>query len=293
MIAGGLSVRGFQRLRGPFASVSGVPGAALYQMVTVERPDGSCGEGRVVAITGDTVVIEVLGATAGLDLTRSTVHFCEGTATVGVGVEMFGRVFDARGHARDGLPEPVAVEHRSIDGMPINPVRREPPADFLETGLSAIDGLNTLTLGQKLPIFTEAGLPHDRIARTIVEGARAPGVERFAVVFAGLGLPREVAAEYEAAFHRAVTRRRTIVVLSLAGESATARLMAPRTALTMAEYLAFDLGMHVLVVMSDVTHYGEALREVAAGRGELPSRKGYPGYLGSAGCPARSRSCRF
>jgi V/A-type H+-transporting ATPase subunit B len=158
-------------------------------------------------------------------------------------------------------------------------VRREYPRDFLETGFSAIDALNTLTLGQKLPIFTEAGLPHDRMARAIVEQARAPGVERFVVVFVGLGLPREVAAEYEAAFHSVVTRRRTIMVLSLAGESATERLMAPRTALTIAEYLAFDLGMHVLVVLSDITNYGEALREEAAGRGEVPSRKGYPGYL--------------
>jgi V/A-type H+-transporting ATPase subunit B len=279
MTASGLTVHGLQRLRGPFASVCGVPRAALYELVEVTGGDGGRRKGRVVAITGDTAIVEVLGATGGLDLDSSAVRFLGRPATVGVGPELPGRVLDALGRPRDGLPPPVAVEDRPVEGMPINPARREYPREFLETGFSAIDALNTITLGQKLPIFTEAGLPHDRMARAIVEQARAPGVERFVVVFVGLGLPREVAAEYQSAFHAVVTRRRTIMVLSLAGESATERLMAPRTALTIAEYCAFDLGMHVLVVMSDITNYGEALREVAAGRGEVPSRKGYPGYL--------------
>jgi V/A-type H+-transporting ATPase subunit B len=279
MTAPGLTVRGLRRLRGPFASVDGVPRAALYELVDLSGEDGQHRTGRVVAVTGDTAVIEVLGTTQGFELAGSSVRFRGRTATVGVGPEVLGRVFDALGRPRDGLPPPVAAEDRAVDGVPINPTRREYPRDFLETGFSSIDGLNTLTLGQKLPIFTEAGLPHDRIARAIVEQARAPGVELFAVVFVGIGLPREVTAEYESAFHEAVTRRRTIMVLSLADESATERLMAPRVALTMAEYLAYDMGMHVLVVMTDVTNYGEALREVAAGRGEVPSRKGYPGYL--------------
>jgi V/A-type H+-transporting ATPase subunit B len=192
---------------------------------------------------------------------------------------MLGRVLDAFGRPRDGLPPPVAVYERPIEGAPINPIRREPPREFLETGISAIDALNTLTLGQKLPIFTEAGLPHDALAQQIVRQARAPGADAFAVVFVGMGLPREVAAQYEDAFRRSGARRRTVMVLSLADESATERIVAPRTALTLAEYLAFDLGMHVLVVLSDVTNYGEALREVASARGEMLSRKGYPGYL--------------
>ncbi len=166
-----------------------------------------------------------------------------------------------------------------MDGLPINPQRRECPSACLETGFSAIDALNTLTLGQKLPIFTQSGLPHDRIAAALLEQARAPSVERFAIVFAGLGLPREVAAYYETRFRRSGARPRTVMVLSLADESATERLLAPRTALTIAEYLAWDRGLHVLVILTDVTNYGEALREVASARGEIPSRKGYPGYL--------------
>jgi len=171
------------------------------------------------------------------------------------------------------------VEERPLDGLPLNPYRRDCPRECLETGFSAIDGLNTLTLGQKLPIFTQSGLPHDRIAAAILAQARAPGVARFAIVFAGLGLPREVAAQYETAFRRSGARAHSVMVLSLADESATERLMAPRTALTIAEYLAWDLDLHVLVILTDITNYGEALREVASARGEVPSRKGYPGYL--------------
>jgi V/A-type H+-transporting ATPase subunit B len=279
MTTHGLTLQGLQRLRGPFAFLHGVPSAALYELVEIESGPSAPQTGRVVAIHGDTAVVEVFGSTDGLSLEAASVRFLGQTATAGVGLEVLGRVLDALGRPRDGFPAPLAVEQRPVDGAPINPVRRASPQAFLETGFSVIDGLNTLTLGQKLPIFTEAGLPHDRIARDILRQARAPGVERFVLVFAGLGLPREVAAEYEHAFRESDARQRTVMVLSLAGESATERLLAPRTALTIAEFLAFDAGMHVLVVLSDVTNYGEALREVAAGRSELPSRKGYPGYL--------------
>lgn len=275
----GLTLRGLERLRSPFAFLRGVPRAALYEVVDIEDPGGARGSGRVVAIHGDAAVVEVFGPADGLALDRVSVRFTGRTALVGVGVEVLGRVLDALGRPRDGFPPPLSAAQRPVDGAPINPTRRECPRAFLETGFSAIDALNTLTLGQKLPIFTESGLPHDRLARDILRQAHAPGVERFALVFAGLGLPREVAAEYEQAFRDSEARRRTVMVLSLAGESATERLLAPRTALTFAEYLAFDAGMHVLVVLSDVTNYGEALREVAAGRSEVPSRKGYPGYL--------------
>jgi V/A-type H+-transporting ATPase subunit B len=279
MTAPGVTLHGLNRLRGPFAFLRGVPRAALYELVEIEDAAGARHTGRVVAIYGDAAVVEVFGSTDGLALDTSSVRFVGQTATVGVGLEVLGRVLDALGRPRDGHPSPLALEQRAVDGWPINPTRRECPRAFLETGFSVIDALNTLTLGQKLPIFTESGLPHDRIARVILRQARAPGVERFALVFVGLGLPREVAAEYEDAFRQSEARRRTTMVLSLAGESATERLLAPRTALTIAEYLAFDAAMHVLVVLSDVTNYGEALREVAAGRSEVPSRKGYPGYL--------------
>jgi V/A-type H+/Na+-transporting ATPase subunit B len=168
---------------------------------------------------------------------------------------------------------------RAIDGAPVNPVRREFPRDFLQTGISSIDALNSVVLGQKLPIFTEAGLPHDTLAMQIITQASAPGVENFAVVFAALGLPRDAALRYEEAFRRTGARQRVVAFLNFADDPAAERLITPRCALTAAEYLAFDLGMHVLVVLNDMTNYGEALREVSAARGEVPSRKGYPGYL--------------
>ncbi|HSC27871.1 MAG TPA: V-type ATP synthase subunit B [Vicinamibacterales bacterium] len=279
MTAPGLTRRGLDRLSGPFAFVRGVPGAALHELVEIEDHTGSRRSGRLVAIHDDTAVIEVFGPTSGLELSESSVRFIGETLTAGVGPEALGRVLDALGRPRDGRPPPLAIDRRPVEGAPINPTRRECPRAFLETGFSAVDALNTLTLGQKLPIFTEAGLPHDRMARDILRHARAPGVRQFALIFIGLGLPRDVAADYEETFYGSDARQRTTMVLSLADESATERLIAPRTGLTLAEYLAFDLGMHVLVVMTDMTNYGEALREVAAGRGEIPSRKGYPGYL--------------
>ena len=279
MTAPGLTCRSVRRVRGPFAYVAGVPDAALHELVDVECGATGSQPGRVVAVHGDTVVVEVFGGTQGLDLESAAVHFSGRGFSVGVGEEVLGRSLDALGRPRDGLPAPVAAVQRSVGGAPINPTRRECPRQFLETGFSAIDGLNTLTLGQKLPVFSEAGLPHDRLARDILRLARAPGVERFAVVFVGLGLTREVAADYEDAFRSGPARRHTTMVVSLADDSCTERLLAPRTALTLAEHLAFDRGMHVLVLSTDVTSYGEALREAAAGRGEVPGRKGYPGYL--------------
>jgi V/A-type H+-transporting ATPase subunit B len=168
---------------------------------------------------------------------------------------------------------------RPIDGLPINPCRREYPRDFLETGVSAIDLLTSVVLGQKLPIFSEAGLPHDQLALQVITQARAPSVEQFAVVFAGLGLPRATARRYQDAFRASGARDRLVAFLNYADDPPAERLITPRCALTLAEYLAFDCGMHVLVVLHDVTNYGESLREVSAARGEVPSRKGYPGYL--------------
>jgi V/A-type H+-transporting ATPase subunit B len=279
MTVAGLTFRGLGQLSGPYAEIRDVPGAAFHEMVEIESADGASRAGQVVAVHEAGVTVEVFGATRGLTLGGTAIRFLGRPPAIGVGPEVLGRVLDSLGRPRDGLPPPVAVDERPVDGQPLNPWRRDCPRDCLETGFSAIDGLNTLTLGQKLPIFTQSGLPHDRIATDILAQARAPGVSRFAIVFAGLGLPREVAAHYERAFRRSGSRAHAVMVLSLADESATERLLAPRTALTIAEYLAWDLGLHVLVVLTDVTNYGEALREVAAARGEIPSRKGYPGYL--------------
>jgi len=193
--------------------------------------------------------------------------------------EILGRVFDGSGRPRDGLPPPAVAELRPIEGSPINPVRREYPRDFLETGISAIDLLNSVVLGQKIPLFTEAGLPHDELTRQIIRQARAPGTSEFAIVFAALGLPRDVAFAYLDDFRETGALARVVAFLNLADDPAVERLLTPRCALTAAEYLAFDLGYHVLVILTDMTNYGEALREIAGARGEVPSRKGYPGYL--------------
>lgn len=279
MQTAGVEYRGLKSLRGPLAFVAGVPGVAFHEHVELEGPDGIPRLGRVLAVSGDAAVIEVFGGTSGLTLDGCRVRFHGRPLMFGVGKELLGRVFDGVGRPRDGLPPPLVDEERPIEGAPINPCRREYPRDFLETGVSAIDGLNSVVLGQKLPIFTESGLPHDALAMQIVRQARAPGMEHFAVVFAALGLPREVAARYEESFQRSGALHRAVAFLNLADDPAAERLITPRCALTAAEYLAFDLGMHVLIVLSDMTNYGEALREVSAARGEVPSRKGYPGYL--------------
>jgi V/A-type H+-transporting ATPase subunit B len=276
---GGLELRGLAGLRGPLAFVRGIRGAGFQEHVEVCADDGTQVTGRVLAVAGDTATIEIFGPAEGLALDRTRIRFHGRPLTLGVGKELLGRVFDGVGRPRDSLPPPRVVEERPIEGRPINPMRRVFPRDFLETGVSAIDVANSVVLGQKLPIFSEAGLPHDELAMQIITHARAPGVEAFAVVFAALGLPREIAVRYEEVFRRAGARHRVVAFMNFADDPAAERLVTPRSALTAAEYLAFDLGLHVLVVLNDMTNYGEALREVASARGDVPSRKGYPGYL--------------
>lgn len=279
METAGVEYRGLTSLRGPLAFVGGVSGISFHEHVEVEGLDGTRRSGRVLAVAGDSAVVEVFGGTDGLELDSCRVRFHGRPLTMGVGKELLGRVFDGVGRPRDGLPPPLVLEERPIEGAPINPCRREYPRDFLETGISAIDGLNSVVLGQKLPIFTESGLPHDALAMQVIRQAHAPGVEQFAVVFASLGLPRDTALRYQESFRATGALHRVVAFLNLADDTAAERLITPRCALTAAEYLAFDLGMHVLLILSDMTNYGEALREVAAARGEVPSRKGYPGYL--------------
>ena len=278
MRAAGIECRGLTALRGPLAFVRHVPGVTFHEAVEIVG-DGVPRAGRVLTVSRDAAVIELFGETAGLTLGGSTVRFRGKPLALGVGRELLGRVFDGLGRPRDGLPPPLVEEERPIDGAALNPMRREVPREFLETGISAIDAMDSLVLGQKLPLFSESGLPHHELLRQIIRQARAPGVESFAVVFAALGLPREVAAAYEEDFRKSGALQRTCAFLTLADDPPAERLIAPRCALTAAEYLAFDRGLHVLVVLDDVTSYGEALREVASARGEAPSRKGYPGYL--------------
>ncbi len=275
----GIEIQGLDALRGPLAFVAGIPGVSVHEEVELRGDDGASRAGRVLSISQDAAVVEIFGPTSGLSLPRCSMRFRGEPLRLGVGREMLGRVLDALGRPRDGLPPPTLEDVRSISGAAINPVRRDVPVEFLETGISAIDALNTLVLGQKLPVFTEAGLPHDALIRQIVRQAHAPSVESFAVVFGAMGLPRSVAAQYVDDFAASGALQRAVAFVSLADDPAAERLIVPRCALTAAEYLAWDLGMHVLVVLHDVTAYGEALREVSAARGEAPSRKGYPGYL--------------
>ncbi len=275
----GLEYRGLDRARGGLLFLSGATGLGYRDQVEVLGRDGVSRVGRVLSVSDDAAVLEIFGGTEGLTLADSTVRCSGSPMRLGVSEELLGRVFDGLGRPRDGLPQPVAVQRRPIEGSPINPCRREYPRDFLETGVSAIDGLNSLVLGQKLPIFTESGLSHDALAMQIVRQARAPSVERFVVVFAALGLPRELALRYEDEFRASGSLSRVVAFLNFADDPPAERLIAPRCALTAAEFLAFDLGYHVLVLLHDVTNYGEALREASAAAGEVPSRKGYPGYL--------------
>lgn len=274
-----LERKGLYSLRGPLAFVPFAHNVALHEHVEILGSDGVAREGRVLSVSVDRVVIEVFGVTDGMDLGSSRVRFHGAPIRMAVGPELLGRVFDGVGRPRDGLPPPAPAELRDINGSPINPVQRAYPRDFLETGFSAIDALNSVVLGQKIPIFTESGLAHDQLAMQIIRQARAPGVEKFAIVFAALGLPRDTVHQYLEDFRISGARARLVAFLNYADDPTSERLLTPRCALTAAEWLAFDAGYHVLVILHDVTNYGEALREISAARGEVPSRKGYPGYL--------------
>ena len=279
MSSAGLERVGLHSLRGPLAVIDAVPGLSFHEEISLVTADGVSRAGRILTVSEQAAVVEIFGATDGLALGATRVRFEGQPFRIGVGRELIGRTLDGVGRPRDGLPPPVPTERRPIDGLPINPCRRQYPRDFLETGVSAIDLLTSVVLGQKLPIFSQAGLPHDQLALQVITQARAPSVEQFAVVFAALGLPRATARRYQDTFRASGARERLVAFLNYADDPPAERLITPRCALTMAEYLAFDCGMHVLVVLHDVTNYGESLREVSAARGEVPSRKGYPGYL--------------
>jgi len=275
----GVEYRRLAALKGPLAFLCGAWGLGYHEHVDVVGPDGAPRPGRVLSVSGDAAVIELFAGSDGLPLESCRVRRHGEPLRFGVSDELLGRVFDGLGRPRDGMPPPPVLEERRIDGSPMNPCRREDPREILETGLSAIDALNTLVLGQKLPIFSEAGLPHDALTLQVIRQARAPGAEGFAVVFVGLGLPRDVAMRYQEDFERSGSLGRVIAFMNYADDPAAERLIAPRCGLTAAEFLAFERGRHVLVVLNDMTNYGEALREVSSAAGEVPSRKGYPGYL--------------
>jgi len=274
------------RLEGPLLFLKRTINVGLNEAVEVEDSSGRVRLGRVSAIDDDTLTIEVLEATAGLGLNDTRVRFLGEPLTFAVGPQMLGRVFDGVGRVIDEGPPVAAVKSLRIDGLSINPAVRERPTDFIETGISTIDVMNSLVRGQKLPIFSGAGLPHDQLAIQIARQARLRHSDKrtteqdaFAMVFVAIGVPYDAAENFRTAMEASGALEHTLLFLNLASDSSTQRLLCPRYALTAAEYLAFEEHKHVLVIMTDMTNYCEALREVSASHGEVPSRKGFPGYM--------------
>ena len=286
------------RLEGPLLFLRRTLDVGLQDAVEVRGGDGRPRLGRVAAIDEQFLTIEVLESTAGMALESTVVRFRGEPLAFGLGPGLLGRVFNGVGQVIDGGP-PVAVHRRMpIDGLPMNPVARAMPRDFIETGVTALDLLNSLVRGQKLPLFSGGGLPHDRLAVDIASHARLRQEEEdFVIVFAGIGVPHDSAEYFRRSLEQRGALERTALFLNLASDSSTQRLLTPRFALSAAEYLAFELGKHVLVILTDMTNYCEALREVSSSKGEIPSRKGFPGYLYSdlatlferAGCLRGSR----
>ena len=270
------------RLEGPLLFLRRSVEVGYNEAVEVVGADGGVRLGRVAAVDLDTLTIELLESSSGLGLAETRVRFIGEPLQFGLGPGLLGRILDGVGRPLDGGP-PLAVERRlRIDGLPLNPVARATPRDFIETGISAIDLMNSLVRGQKLPLFSGPGLPHDRLAVAIARHARLRGTgagEDFAIVFAGIGVAHDTADYFRRSLEQSGALARAVLFLNLAGDASTQRLLTPRFALTAAEYLAFSCGKHVLVIMTDMTNYCEALREVAGAKGEVPGRKGFPGYM--------------
>jgi V/A-type H+/Na+-transporting ATPase subunit B len=265
---------------GPLLVAGQMTGVGYDELVEVVS-DGRVRRGRVLALEGDRAVVQVLDGTTGLSLPGTRVRTRGEVARVAVGDDLIGRILDGSGTPMDGGPPLRAVEYRDVNGAPINPVARNHPSEFIETGVSAIDGLNTLVRGQKLPIFSGFGLPAAELAAQIASDAAVPaaGEDAFVVVFAAMGVTQREAAFFRSTFAGSAALERTVLFLNTAEDPAVERLLTPRAALTVAEHLAFDRGRHVLVVLTDITNYCEALRELSAAREEIPGRRGYPGYM--------------
>jgi len=272
--------RSISYISGPLLFVEGARDLSYGAIVNIHLPDGSVRTGQVIEISVRHAVIQVFEETTGLDVAATAVSLREDVARFGVSREIIGRRFNGRGEPIDGLPPIIPEKRLPIIGAPINPVARERPQEFIQTGISSIDGLNTLVRGQKLPLFSGAGLPHNEVAAQIARQAKVLGEEEaFAVVFAAMGITQREAAYFIEQFESTGALARSVVFLNLADDPAIERLMTPRLALTAAEYLAFDLEMQVLVILTDMTNYCESLREIGAAREEIPGRRGYPGYM--------------
>ena len=266
---------------GPLMLVKDVDDVTYDELGEILLPSGEKRLCKVLEVNGHNALVQLFEASQGINLKQSTVRFLGHGTQLAVSPDMLGRVFDGMGRPKDGGPDIIAEKMLDINGLPMNPAARDYPAEFIQTGVSAIDGLNTLVRGQKLPIFSGAGLPHSNLAAQIARQAKVIGHDagNFAVVFAAIGITHEEADFFASDFRRTGAIDRTVMFMNLANDPAVERIATPRMALTAAEYLAFDMGMHVLVILTDITNYAEALREVSAARKEVPGRRGYPGYL--------------
>lgn len=276
----GLQYAGASRIDGPLFVVERVRDVGYDEVAEIVDDQGRVRTGRVLDVSDRHVVLQVLEGTTGLSNRNTRTRFLGESFRLPVSLNMLGRVFDGLGRPLDGGPEPLSADRRDINGLPINPFSRRYPREFIQTGLSAIDGMNALVRGQKLPIFSGNGLPHDRVAAQIVRQARLlDNQDEFSIIFAAMGVKHDVAQFFIRNFEDSGVLSRVVLFLSLADAPSVERLLTPRMALTYAEHLAFDCGRHVLVLLTDMTNYCESLREIGTARGEIPGRKGYPGYL--------------
>ena len=272
--------RSIQEVAGPLMVVSGVEGVTYDELGEIELANGEIRKCKVLEVNGDTALVQLFESATGINLAESKVRFLGKSLDFGVSPDILGRVFDGMGNPIDGGPAIIPEKRLDINGAPINPAAREYPAEFIQTGVSAIDGLNTLVRGQKLPIFSASGLPHANLAVQIARQAKVRGTDsKFAVVFAAIGITFEDAEFFINDFKQTGAIDRSVVFVNLANDPAVERICTPKMALTAAEYLAFEQDMHVLVILTDITNYAEALREVSAAKKEVPGRRGYPGYL--------------
>lgn len=276
----GLQYVGASRIEGPLLVVERVRDVGFDEVVEIRDPSGQPRLGRVLDISRDQAVVQVLEGTTGLSSQGVRTRFLGESFRLPVSLRMLGRVFDGLGRPADGAPAPLAADRRDVNGLPINPYARIYPREFIQTGLSAIDGMNALVRGQKLPVFSGNGLPHDRVCAQIVRQAGLLEEQvTFSIVFAAMGIKHDVADFFLRNLRESGALTRSVMFFSLADAPSVERLLTPRVALTLAEHLAFDCGQHVLVLLTDMTNYCESLREVGTARGEIPGRKGYPGYL--------------
>lgn len=272
--------RTIQEVSGPLMLIKDVQDVTYNELGEIELASGEKRRCRVLEIDGSNALVQLFENSAGINLSNSKVRFLGHGIELGVSEDMLGRVFDGLGHAKDGKSDIIPEKRMDVNGVPMNPAARNYPEEFIQTGVSAIDGLNTLVRGQKLPIFSGSGLPHANLAAQIARQAKVLGDnEKFAVVFAAIGITFEEANFFIEDFKKTGAMERTVLFINLANDPAIERIATPKMALTAAEYLAFDLGMHVLVIMTDITNYADALREVSAARKEVPGRRGYPGYM--------------